>query len=116
MSIQVKLATTAVPNADAEKPLPMSVALIGIPGGLEVDHSCLARLVSSATVDFYEVRNGVVVLYWRMLPSNHTRLFEILTTAAAPGHFVGVASRAYLYYADEDKCWVDGLVVDVACQ
>ncbi len=33
--------------------------------------------------------------------------------AAVPGTFSGPASRAYLYYTEEDKQWVDGLGVEI---
>ena len=50
-------------NADAIVPMPM--AIVGIPGGLEVRHDQLKELVSQGRIDAYEVIGRDVVLYWR---------------------------------------------------
>jgi hypothetical protein len=34
--------------------------------------------------------------------------------AAVPGTYTGPASRAYLYYTDEFKCWTQGLGVTIS--
>jgi len=33
-----------------------------------------------------------------------------------PGKYTGPASRAYLYYTDEFKTWVDGVSVDISAK
>ncbi|MBI2922131.1 MAG: A-macroglobulin complement component [Planctomycetes bacterium] len=92
---------------------PMTVALVGLPGGLEPRHDQLKELVKSGAVDFYEVRGREVVLYWRCLkPDQETKLL-ISCVAAVPGTYRGPASRAYLYYTDEEKQWCEGLQATV---
>jgi hypothetical protein len=46
----------------------MSVAIVSLPSGLEPNTDSLRDLVSSGSVDFYEISaTGEVVLYWRYL-------------------------------------------------
>jgi hypothetical protein len=96
--------------------LPSPVAIIGLPGGLEPRHDQLKELVKKGTIDAYEVLGRDVVLYWRSLQANAKVQVPISVIAAVPGTYTGAASRAYLYYADEHKNWVDGLRVDIAAK
>jgi len=50
-----------------------------------------------------------VVLYWRALKAEERVDLPISLIAAIPGTYTGPASRAYLYYTDEHKHWIDGL-------
>ena len=93
---------------------PMTVAIIGLPGGLEPRHEQLKELVKKGTLDFYEVRGNEVVLYWRGLKAAESIDAPISVIAAAPGSYTGTASRAYLYYSDEHKQWAGGLKVKIA--
>lgn len=102
----------SVKNTKAEG-IPMTVAIVGLPGGLEPRHDQLKELVKSGAVDFYEVRGREVVLYWRcMKPSQEAKLV-LGCVAAVPGTYRGPASRAYLYYTDDEKQWVEGLSATV---
>ena len=38
----------------------------------------------------------------------------VAAVAAVPGTYTGPASRAYLYYADEHKAWINGVKVSIA--
>ncbi len=93
--------------------VPNPVAIIGIPGGLEVRHDQLKELVKAERIAAYEVIGREVVLYWRALEAEQRVELPISLTAAIPGSYTGPASRAYLYYTDEDKQWVDGLAVEI---
>lgn len=101
-------------GVDAEKPLPMTVAIIGVPGGLEVRFDQLRELRTRGEVDAFEVREGnELVLYWRHLAKQKNIRIEAI--AAVPGTYQGRASRVYEYYADESKYWVqDPLRVTIA--
>jgi len=92
-------------------PLPMTLAIVGIPGGLEPRHDQLKELVKSGAVAAYEVIGRDVVLYWRQMKAGEKIAVPISCVAAVPGTYTGPASRAYLYYTDEHKCWVEGLKV-----
>jgi len=95
------------------EPIPTPVAIIGIPGGLEVRHDQLKELVKSGKIDAYEVIGREVVLYWRSLKAEERVELPVSLVAAVPGTYTGPASRAYLYYTAEFKHWNDGLAVEI---
>jgi len=98
----------------SDQPIPTPVAIVGIPGGLEVRHDQLKELVKSGKVDAYEVIGREVVLYWRYIKPNDRFELPLSLVAAVPGVYTGPASRAYLYYTDEVKNWAPGLKVTIA--
>jgi uncharacterized protein YfaS (alpha-2-macroglobulin family) len=93
--------------------IPMPVVIIGIPGGLEVRHDQLKELVKAGKIAAYEVIGREVVLYWRALDAEERVELPLSLVAAIPGSYTGPASRAYLYYTDEHKQWIDGLQVKI---
>jgi uncharacterized protein YfaS (alpha-2-macroglobulin family) len=108
-------AVVSIANKSAEV-IPTPVAIIGIPGGLEVRHDQLKELVKSGKIDAYEVIGREVVLYWRFLKGNAKFDLPLSVVAAVPGTYTGPASRAYLYYTDEYKNWAPGLNVNIAAR
>ncbi|MGH7202398.1 MAG: alpha-2-macroglobulin family protein, partial [Planctomycetaceae bacterium] len=82
----------------ADETVPTPVAIIGVPGGLEVRHDQLKELVKSQRIAAYEVRGRDVILYWRALEAGQTVELPLSLVAAVPGRYTGPASRAYLYY------------------
>jgi hypothetical protein len=100
----------------SDKPIPTPVAIVGIPGGLEVRHDQLKELVKSGKIDAYEVTGREVVLYWRYLKAKDNIDLPLSLIAAVPGTFTGPASRAYLYYTDEYKNWAPGLKVTITAR
>jgi hypothetical protein len=97
----------------SDEVLPTPVAIIGVPGGLEVRHDQLKELKKANRIAAYEVLGRDVVLYWRELKGKQVVKLPISTIAAIPGTYTGPASRAYEYYADEFKRWAPGLKVDI---
>jgi uncharacterized protein YfaS (alpha-2-macroglobulin family) len=97
----------------SDQAIPTPVAIVGIPGGLEVRHDQLKELVKSGKIDAYEVIGREVVLYWRYLKAKDKFDVPLSLIAAVPGSFTGPASRAYLYYTDEYKNWAPGLKVTI---
>jgi len=95
----------------SKQAVPMPVAIIGLPGGLEPRHDQLKELVKAGKIDAYEVIGREVVLYWRALRPEQQVEVPLSLVAAVPGTYTGPASRAYQYYTDEFKCWVDPLRV-----
>ncbi|MFN3166708.1 MAG: MG2 domain-containing protein [Phycisphaeraceae bacterium] len=93
--------------------LPTPIAIVGIPGGLEPSYDQLKELVEAGTIASFEVIGREVVLYWREMKGEQVVELPIRCVAAVPGTYTGPASRAYLYYTDEDKQWVDGLSVTI---
>ena len=98
---------------NADETIPTPIAVIGIPGGLEVRHDQLKELVKSGAIAAYEVRGREVIVYWRQMTAGQKQEFPISLVAAIPGTYTGPASRAYLYYTDEHKRWVDPLRVKI---
>jgi uncharacterized protein YfaS (alpha-2-macroglobulin family) len=92
---------------------PTPVAILGIPGGLEVRHEQLKELVDADHISAYEVKGREVVLYWRALRAGEVRKLLLQLDAAIPGSYTGPASRTYLYYTDEDKVWEAGHSVEI---
>lgn len=105
MNIQVKNLTAGE--------LPMTVAKIGIPGGLSVEPKLLKEMIENEKVSYYELEDNFLVLYWRYLDPNETKTVELVFKAEVPGKYTGVASSAYLYYTEEFKSWNEGLRVRV---
>ncbi len=97
----------------SDQVIPTPVAIVGIPGGLEVRHDQLKELVKSGKIDAYEVIGREVVLYWRYLKAKDNFDLPLSLVAAVPGSLPGPASRAYLYYTDEYKNWAPGLKVNI---
>jgi uncharacterized protein YfaS (alpha-2-macroglobulin family) len=96
--------------------IPTPIAIVGLPGGLEVRYDQLKELVKAQRIAAYEVRGREVILYWRDLQASQTVRIPLSLTAAVPGDYTGPASRAYLYYTDEYKQWADGLKVSIAAK
>ncbi|MGD0767300.1 MAG: MG2 domain-containing protein [Tepidisphaeraceae bacterium] len=96
--------------------LPTPIAIVGLPGGLEVRHDQLKELVKAGRIAAYEVRGREVVLYWRDIQPNQTIEVPLSLMAAIPGEYTGPASRTYLYYTDEFKQWLPGMKVTVAAK
>ena len=61
----------------------------------------------------YEVLGRDVVLYWRSLAAEQRVDVSLSLFAAIAGRYTGPASRAYLYYTDEHKTWIDGLTAEI---
>jgi hypothetical protein len=106
-------ANVTVTNTD-KATIPTPIAIIGIPGGLEVRHDQLKELVKADKIAAYEVKGREVILYWRALSAGEKVELPLSLTAAIPGHYTAPASRAYLYYTDEFKQWADPMEVTVA--
>jgi len=93
--------------------LPMTLARIGIPGGLTFQTWQLKELRDKGVIDFYETRPREVIVYFRSLAPNAKKDVELDLLAQTPGNYEAPASAAYLYYTAEDKTWVAPVKVTV---
>ena len=93
--------------------IPMALARVGIPGGMVFQTWQLKELVDKKLIDFYETREREVVLYFRSMAPGAVKKINLELLAAVPGRYVAPASRAYLYYTDEHKRWVDPVSVEI---
>eukprot|EP01117_Protostelium_nocturnum_P005679 TRINITY_DN2049_c1_g5_i1.p1 TRINITY_DN2049_c1_g5~~TRINITY_DN2049_c1_g5_i1.p1 ORF type:complete len:886 (-),score=345.80 TRINITY_DN2049_c1_g5_i1:33-2372(-) len=93
--------------------LPMTMAVIGVPGGLEPRIDKLKEMVKSGQIDFYEILGRRIALYWRFMAPQEKKNLLIDVLAAVPGTYTGPASSTYLYYTNEHVWWVEGLNVEI---
>jgi uncharacterized protein YfaS (alpha-2-macroglobulin family) len=92
---------------------PMTVAIVGLPGGVEPRAEELDELQDSGRFDYYEIRGREVVFYWRTIQPGAVKHVEFHVTATIPGKYTGPASRAYLYYTAEQKSWAPALEIEI---
>ncbi|AFM05743.1 large extracellular alpha-helical protein [Bernardetia litoralis DSM 6794] len=102
--------TTTLENTTKEG-LPMTIAIVGLPGGLSAQPWQLKELIEKNKVDFYEIRNHSVVFYYRQMTPNEKKTIYLDLKADLAGEYEGAASSAYLYYTSELKNWKKGLTV-----
>jgi anti-sigma factor RsiW len=100
----------------------MTVAILGLPGGLEVPPDFkqlkeMARLREDGTkpglISFFELRGRELVLYWRDLAPGQKIDVGLDLVCRVPGEYRGPASRAYLYYNADHKFWAEPLRITV---
>jgi len=104
---------TATVRNKTDQGQPMTLARIGLPGGLAFQTWQLKELKDKKLIAFYETRPREVVLYLRQLKPGETRELPLDLVATVPGEYTGPASRAYLYYTDEHKDWTDPIRIAV---
>ncbi|MBN2579223.1 MAG: hypothetical protein JXB10_09550 [Pirellulales bacterium] len=105
------VALTAELTNATDQGQPMTVAILGLPAGLEPRPDQLEELKKSDVVDFYETRPREVICYWRSLAPKRNVQVKLDLLAAVPGRYTAPASRAYLYYTPEQKQWCEPLKV-----
>lgn len=85
--------------------IPMTLARIGLPGGLTFQTWQLKELKDKGVIDFYETGAREVVVYLRAMAPGAHKTIDLDLLASLPGTYVAPATSAYLYYTDEDKTW-----------
>jgi hypothetical protein len=100
--------STILTNKKQEDGLPMTIAIIGIPGGLTAQPWQLKEFQEKKIVDYYEVIGNNVVYYYRQMKPGEKKEIHLDLKADIPGIYTGAASSAYLYYTNEFKSWVNG--------
>ena len=105
--------TATLTNTDAQRGQPMTMALLGLPAGLTPQPWQLKQLQERGVFDFYELKDGRLACYYRDLQPGEKVEINLDLKAEVPGRFVAPASVAYLYYTDELKWWVPGVVGQV---
>ena len=80
----------------------------------------MARLRNDGTesgqISFREIRGRTVVLYPRDTAPKKKVEIPLDLVCRVPGDYTGPASRAYLYYAADHKCWAEPLRIGIAAQ
>jgi hypothetical protein len=93
--------------------IPMTLARVGIPGGMVFQTWQLKELREKGLIDFYETRPREVILYWRAMAPSAKKDIDLDLLAAVPGTYEAPASSAYLYYTAEDKSWTAPVKIDI---
>jgi len=93
---------------------PMTMARIGLPGGLTFQTWQLKELREKGDVAFWETRAREVILYFREMKPSEVKTIGIDLVAQVPGEYTGPASSAYLYYSNDKKMWADPIKVSIA--
>jgi hypothetical protein len=93
---------------------PMTIAILGLPAGLESRPDQLEELKKAGTIDYYETRAREVIFYWRSLAPKKQIAMKLDLIAAIPGKYTAPASRAYLYYTPEQKQWTEPVTVEIS--
>ena len=94
----------------------MTVAIIGIPAGMKVptDMKQLTDLREKGVISFFELRGSrELVLYWREMAPEQKVALTVDLVCDVPGEYRGPASRGYLYYNADHKCWVPPLAIKI---
>lgn len=93
--------------------LPMALARIGLPAGLEVPTRVLDDCKRAGAFDLWELRGRELVLYWRSLAPAAERRVRLDAVAVVPGTTTGAASSGYLYYTPQQRRWAVPLRIEV---
>jgi hypothetical protein len=93
--------------------IPMTLARIGIPGGMTFQTWQLKELRDKGIVDFYETRPREVILYWRGMAPSAKKDVDLKLLAGVPGDYEAPATSAYLYYTAEDKSWTQPVAIKI---
>eukprot|EP01127_Copromyxa_protea_P000080 TRINITY_DN1007_c0_g1_i3.p1 TRINITY_DN1007_c0_g1~~TRINITY_DN1007_c0_g1_i3.p1 ORF type:complete len:1208 (-),score=214.83 TRINITY_DN1007_c0_g1_i3:1485-5108(-) len=94
--------------------IPMTLARVRLPGGLEPRHEKLKELVKLGKISFYEIFKGrEVALHWRGLKPNEVIKIAFDVIAHVPGKYTGKASVAHLYYTREQTFFAPGIQIQI---
>ena len=117
---KVRAGDTVTLNAQlvnsTDKGQPMTVAILGLPAGLQPRAEQLEELKKAGTIDYYETKAREIICYWRGLAPHRQVDLKLDLVAEWPGKYTGPASRAYLYYTSEQKQWINPLAVEIELQ
>ncbi|WP_124979271.1 MG2 domain-containing protein [Nonlabens xiamenensis] len=99
-----------------DTPVPMTTAKIGIPSGSSLQLWQLKELLDKKQVDYYEIFDQFLVLYWREMGPNDKKTIFLDLKTEIPGTFNAPASSVYLYYTDEFKNWQQGVKIKILAE
>ena len=83
----------------------MTIAMVGIPAGLSVQHWQLKELKEKKAFSSYEIFEGYVVLHYEQMQPEEIRTISLDLKADIPGTYEAPASSTFLYYTNEFRNW-----------
>ena len=98
---------------ERNEPVSMTTAIIGIPSGASLQPYQLKELSETGRVDYYEVFDNRLVLYWKSMKPLEEKVIGLDLKAEIAGNFTAASSTVYLYYGDENKYWVAGTSIHI---
>ena len=99
-------------NTDS-KPTGMVSSILGIPSGAALQIWQLKELVEKKEIDFYEISENFLVIYWRSFDRFEKKNISIDLKAEVAGSYTAPASAIYLYYGEEYKHWIQGTRMEI---
>ena len=93
------VAIKVVIKNNSENVMGMVTTEIGLPAGLLPNYAQLRQFVKAKKIHFYEIRENILVVYWRSFSANEEKSFILNFSSILPGDFLSVASCVYPYYA-----------------
>ena len=96
-----------------DKQLPMTTALVGIPGGASVQPWQLKEILDREEVAYYEIFDHYLVFYWRHFKAKEEKVISLDLKTEFAGSFESAPGCVYLYYTDQEKYWTHGEKVGV---
>ncbi len=84
---------------------PMTVAIVGLPGGTTPQIWQLREMMEVQVFDFFEIRENNLILYRRGLAPAAVVALDLDLKADIPGQYTAPAGCAYLYYSPTEKSW-----------
>lgn len=90
-----------------------SMAVVGLPAGLEIRPEVLEDLVEAERFAHWEIKGRNLVFYWYGFLPEETKTIDLDLLARIPGTSAGPATRAYPYYTPEHIHWAAPLAVTV---
>lgn len=85
--------------------------VVGIPSGLSLDHKQLKELKDDGKVDYFEIFENRLVVYYNEMAAKEDRTVALDLKADVPGIYTAPPSCAYLYYDEENIIWQKGAKV-----
>jgi hypothetical protein len=112
--------TVKVENV-TDKQQGLTVAVVGLPGGLSVpegfkqllEHKRLRQDGGRPLLGAFEVRGRELILSWRDLEPGQKLEVPVDLSCRVPGEYRGPASRAYLHADPEHSTWVEPLAITI---
>lgn len=101
-----------IENTDS-KPTGMVTSILGIPSGAAPQIWQLKELVEKKEIDFYEISENFLVIYWKAFNRFEKKKIVLDLKAEVAGSYTAPASSVYLYYGEEYKHWIKGTHIEI---
>lgn len=104
--------TASLENTQAQSQA-MSVIILPIPAGLSAQAWQLKELQEKKIVDYYEIIDNELIIYYRNLNNLEKKEIHLDLKAELAGTYQAAPARTYLYYNAENKFWVESPLVEI---